>query len=102
MSSIKLYETEQLVYVENRLLGRCEYWVLRHGGINPLYSLHKVRRRHIAQAVALFKDHPSDITKVKNKDLRYFEGEKWTPETALYNKLESVDLAVENLLDATD
>lgn len=96
MGILKLYDTEQLVYVKNKFTGRSEYWVIRDGGISPLYTRHKVRRRHIAQAVALFKDHPQGIIHVQNKELRFLEGEKWSPEEALQDKADSTNSTVDN------
>ena len=88
MSTIKLYDSEWLVYVERGILAKCEYWVLRRTDPSPLYTRHKVRRKHIAQAVALFKDHPDGIKKLYPKELHYFRGLNWSPQEALEHKAE--------------
>ena len=89
MSDIKLYETECLVYVEDTK--PCEYWVLRIEGVSPLASKHKVKKKHVAEAVALFKDHPEGIQNIKLEDLHFVEGESWNPTSALEHKAESIN-----------
>lgn len=89
MSHFKLYDTEWLVYVEVGIFKKCQYWVLRQEYPSPLFKRHKVPRRHVPMAIALFKEHPDGIRKLELNDLRYIKGETWYPQTALEHKADA-------------
>jgi len=86
---LKLYETEWLVYVDRGNYDECEYWVLRQQPPSPLFTRHKVRKRHVAIATALFKDHPDGIRRIKQEELRFLEGWKWNPKQSLEHKADA-------------
>lgn len=88
MSNLKLYDTERLIFIENGLTKKCRYWVLRNG-ISPLYIKHRVRKKHIPVAIALFKDHPKGIVEFKQNDMHFVEGAFWNPQQALDHKADS-------------
>ena len=80
--SLKLYQVQRLVCVEDTTPN--QYWVYAdHEGPNPLEIRHRVRKKDVMAAVALFKDHPKGIENIKLVNLQHKQGLAWKPTMAL-------------------